>query len=51
MHHFGVHKHELYVYCRQSEPFIVMFSEKCARDLVFAVGRLIEGPIELAFYP
>jgi hypothetical protein len=49
-HHFGIQKHELYVYRSQPKPFIVIFSEGRARDLVFAAGRLIDGPIELAFH-
>jgi hypothetical protein len=43
-------KHELYVYRSRPEPFIVIFSEVHARDLVFAAGRLIDGPIELSFH-
>jgi hypothetical protein len=50
MHHFGIRKHELYVYRSCPEPFIVIFSKGHARDLVFAAGRLIDGPIELFFH-
>jgi hypothetical protein len=50
MHHFGIRKHELYVYRSHLEPFIVVFSEGHARDLVFVVGRLVDGPIELSFH-
>jgi hypothetical protein len=46
MHHFGIRKHELYVYHSHLEPFIIVFSEGHARDLVFAAGRLVDGPID-----
>jgi hypothetical protein len=49
-HHFGVRKHELYVYHSHPEPFIMVFSESHAHDLVFASGRLVDGPIELSFH-
>jgi hypothetical protein len=45
-HHFGIRKHEFYVYRSLPAPFIVIFSEKHARDLVFGAGRIIEGPAE-----
>jgi hypothetical protein len=49
LHHFGVRKHEMYVYHSNPHPFIVIFSEKWARGVVFAAGRLIDGPVELCF--
>jgi hypothetical protein len=42
-HHFGIHKHEFYAYRSQPNPFIVIFFERRARDVVFAAGRLIDG--------
>jgi hypothetical protein len=48
-HHSEIHKHELYVYHSCPQPFIIIFSEKRARDVVFAAGRLIDGPVELSF--
>jgi hypothetical protein len=49
LHHFGNHKHEFYAYRSFPDPYIVIFSERSAQDLVFAVGRLIDGPVELRF--
>jgi hypothetical protein len=48
-HHFEIRKHKLYVYCSYPHPFITIFSEKRARDVIFVAGRLIDGPIELSF--
>jgi hypothetical protein len=48
-HHFGICKHEFYAYHSHPSPFIVIFSEHRARDVVFTEGRLIDGPIELQF--
>jgi hypothetical protein len=48
-HHFGIRKHEFYAYRSQPNPFIVIFSESRARDVVFVVGRLDDGLIELGF--
>jgi hypothetical protein len=48
--HFGIRKHELYVYRSHPKPFIVIFSKGRARDLVFAAGRLVDGPVELSFH-
>jgi hypothetical protein len=50
MHHFGIRKHELHIYRSYPEPFLVLFSEIHDRDLVFAVGKVIEGPFELGFH-
>jgi hypothetical protein len=46
-HHFGFRRHELYVYRSNPTPFIIIFSEKHAHDVVFVVGRIIEGLTEL----
>jgi hypothetical protein len=50
MLHFGIRKYELYVYRNRHEPFIVIFSESRARDLVFVAGRLVDGLVELSFH-
>jgi hypothetical protein len=50
-HHFGLHKHEWYVYHCNPAPFIIIFSKKHTCDVVFATRRVIEGPIELEFKP
>jgi hypothetical protein len=48
-HHFGIRKHEFYVYRSRPDPFVIIFSECRARDIVFAAGRAIDGPVELSF--
>jgi hypothetical protein len=48
-HHFDIRKHEFYVYCSRPGPFIVIFSEQHARDVVFVAGRVIDGAVELCF--
>jgi hypothetical protein len=48
-HHFGFNKHEILVYSSQPDPFIIIFSDRKVRDLVFTKGRLFEGPVELSF--
>jgi hypothetical protein len=37
------------VYRSCPHRFILIFSEKKARDVVFAADRLIDGPVELSF--
>jgi hypothetical protein len=49
-HHFGIRKHECYVYRSFSEPFIAMFPDSHDRDVVFAAGRVADGPVGLAFH-
>jgi hypothetical protein len=49
-HHFGDRKHEFFIYQNFPEPFIAIFAESRARDIVFATGRAIDGPIELGFH-
>lgn len=49
-HHFGFRKHEFQVLHSFPEPFLVIFSEQADRDLVFARGRIIEGPYEFRFH-
>jgi hypothetical protein len=48
-HHFDLGKHEFYAYSIYLDPFVVIFSDQHARDVMFAAGRAIEGPIELSF--
>jgi hypothetical protein len=43
-HHFGFSKHELLAYRSVPDPFVIIFSDRRARDLVFAAGRLIDAP-------
>jgi hypothetical protein len=47
--HFGNNKHELYVYRSHPDPFLVLFPDRHSRDVVFAAGRVIDGPIEVKF--
>jgi hypothetical protein len=49
LHQFSIRKHEVYLYCSYSHPFITIFSKRQAQDVMFTVGRFIEGPIELSF--
>jgi hypothetical protein len=48
-HHFGFSKHELLAYRSVPDPFVIIFFDRRDRDLVFAAGRLIDGPLELSF--
>lgn len=50
LHHFGIRKHELYVYCSYPKPYIVIFSEKATRDVVFAAARIVDGHVELSIH-
>jgi hypothetical protein len=47
--HFGIWKHEIYIYRSYPHPFIIVFAERHARDVVFAAGRAIDGLVELRF--
>jgi hypothetical protein len=49
-HHFGIRKHECYVYRSYPEPFIAVFSDSHDRDVVFAAAKAIDGPVVLAFH-
>jgi hypothetical protein len=49
-HQFDIRKHEIYAYRSFPLPFIVIFLNRHARDVVFTVGRVIDGPIELRFH-
>jgi hypothetical protein len=46
---FGFCKYAFYVYRSWPDPFVVIFSYQHMRDMVFAVGRTIERPVELQF--
>lgn len=48
--HFGIRKHEFYAYRSYPDPFVLIFPEAHDRDVVFAAGRLVDGPIELRFH-
>jgi hypothetical protein len=48
-HQFHIRNHEIYVSRSFPSPFIVIFSERHARDVMFAAGRVIDGPMELRF--
>jgi hypothetical protein len=50
LHHFGIRKHEVYIYHSRPDPFVIIFSEQHSRDLVFGAGRFIDGPVELSFH-
>lgn len=49
-HQFGIRKHDFYVYCSMSDPYIVIFAESSASDVVFVAGRARDRPIELSFH-
>jgi hypothetical protein len=49
-HQFGIRKHECFVYRNYPEPYIVIFPDSHDRDIVFAMGRAVDGPIILAFH-
>jgi hypothetical protein len=48
-HHFDLMRYEFHVFRSHLEPFIVLFSEHSVRDVVFARGRVSDGPVELQF--
>jgi hypothetical protein len=50
LQHFGIRKDQFYVTRSSPEPFIIYFHETHARDVVFAAGRVVEGPMELGFH-
>jgi hypothetical protein len=49
-HHFGLLRYEFHIFRSSSEAFTILFSERAARDLVFARGRISDRPIELSFH-
>jgi hypothetical protein len=48
-HQFHIRNHEIYVSRNFPSPFIVIFSERHVRDVMFAAGRVIDGPMKLRF--
>jgi hypothetical protein len=46
----GIRKHDFAIYRSTPEPFIAIFHEEHDRDIVFAAGRALDGPVELAFH-
>jgi hypothetical protein len=49
-HHFDLLRYEFQVFRSNLDPFIVVFSERSVRDVVFARGRVSDGPIKLLFH-
>jgi hypothetical protein len=49
-HHFELLRYEFHVFRSAPEPFIVLFSDRAARDVVFVRGRVLDGPVELHFH-
>jgi hypothetical protein len=49
-HHLKIHKHEFSIYRSRLKPFIAIFHGTHARDVVFATGKVLDGPIELGFH-
>jgi hypothetical protein len=49
-HHFSLMRYEFHIYRSSSKPFVVIFSERAARDIVFARGRVSDGPVDLRFH-
>jgi hypothetical protein len=49
LHHPDIRKHELVVYRSSPKPFVIIFPDRHARDIVFALGRVIDRPMELSF--
>jgi hypothetical protein len=47
---FGISKHEFSVSRSSLEPFLAIFHKARDRDMLFAAGRLIDGPVELSFH-
>jgi hypothetical protein len=45
-HNFGL----LNVICSSPEPFLPIFFDRAARDVVFARGKVSDGPVELHFH-
>jgi hypothetical protein len=49
-HHFDLLRYEFHVFHSHPESFIILFSECAARDIVFARGKISNGPVELRFH-
>jgi hypothetical protein len=50
-HHFGFLRYEFHVIRSSSEPFVIIFFDRAARNKVFARGKAVDGPVELRFHP
>jgi hypothetical protein len=48
-HHFGLRRQEFYAYHSRLDPFVLIFSERWARDIIFVAGKLIDSGVELHF--
>jgi hypothetical protein len=48
---FNIRKHEFSVVRSRPEPFIVVFHDSHHRDILFAAGRVVDGPVELGLHP
>jgi hypothetical protein len=48
-HHFGLLRYEFHVIHTNLEPFIIIFSDSAARDVVFMRGRVTDGHVQLCF--
>jgi hypothetical protein len=49
-HNFGLLRYEFNVICSSPEPFLPIFFDRAARDVVFARGKVSDGPVELHFH-
>jgi hypothetical protein len=49
-HHFDLLRYEYHVFQNNPEPFIILFSDRATRDVVFARGKVSDGPVELRFH-
>jgi hypothetical protein len=50
-HHLGISKHNFYVYRSSLEPLIALFHDARDRDIAFAAGRIVDGPVDLGLHP
>jgi hypothetical protein len=49
-HNFGLPGYEFHIFRSNPEPFIVIFSDRATRDIVFARGRVQDGLVDLRFH-
>jgi hypothetical protein len=49
-HHFNLLRYEFHVFRSRPDPFLVIFSDRASRDVVFARGRVLDGPVDLRFH-
>jgi hypothetical protein len=43
-------RYEFHVFRSHPEPFIILFSDRAARDLVLPRGKVSDGSVELRFH-